>query len=73
MLKEELGHLYVGIPGFAEAFFGDVPGLRPAAVAVFDKCKEGESPLFRAESGWEGWPGEAKEKDEAKGRSKRTF
>ncbi|KAJ6279021.1 hypothetical protein J3E71DRAFT_368428 [Bipolaris maydis] len=63
VLKEELGHLYVGIPGFAEAFFGDVPGLRAAAQAVFNKCKEGESPLFRAESGWEGWPEGAKEKD----------
>jgi hypothetical protein len=30
VLKEELGHLYVGIPGFFDAFFGDVPGLRPA-------------------------------------------
>jgi hypothetical protein len=63
VLKEELGHLYVGIPGFFEAFFKDVPGLRPAAQAVFDKCKEGESPLFRVESGWQGWPEGAKEKD----------
>ncbi|KAL1593051.1 hypothetical protein SLS59_009376 [Nothophoma quercina] len=63
VLKEELGHLYVGIPGFAEAFFGDVPGLRPAAQAVFDKCKEGESPLFRVEGGWQGWPEGAKEKE----------
>ncbi|KAF1361094.1 hypothetical protein EJ07DRAFT_164685 [Lizonia empirigonia] len=59
----QLGHLYVGIPGFFDAFFGDVPGLRPAAQAVFDKCKEGDSPLFRVESGWQGWPEEAKEKD----------
>ncbi|KAF2844333.1 hypothetical protein T440DRAFT_460691 [Plenodomus tracheiphilus IPT5] len=63
VLKEELGHLYVGIPGFAEAFFGDVPGLRLVAQAVLDKCKEGESPLFRVESGWEGWPEGAKEKE----------
>jgi hypothetical protein len=63
VLKEELGHLYVGIPGFAEAFFGDMPGLRPAAQAVFDKCKEGESPLYGMESGWQGWPEGAKEKD----------
>ncbi|KAI1673447.1 Monoamine oxidase N [Pyrenophora tritici-repentis] len=40
VLKEELGHLYVGIPGFFEAFFEDVLGLRPAAQAVFDKCRE---------------------------------
>jgi hypothetical protein len=63
VLKEELGHLYVGIPGFFEAFFGDVPGLKPAAQAVFDKCKEGDNLLYHVESGWQGWPEEAKEKD----------
>jgi hypothetical protein len=63
VLKEELGHLYVGIPGFFEAFFGDVPGLKPAAQAVFDKCKEGDNMLYHVESGWQGWPEEAKEKD----------
>ncbi|KAH8733202.1 hypothetical protein GQ44DRAFT_669076 [Phaeosphaeriaceae sp. PMI808] len=63
VLKEELGYLYVGVPGFFEAFFKDVLVLRPAAQAVFDKCKEGESPLYRVEGGWKGWPKEAKEKD----------
>ena len=63
VLKEELGHLYVGIPGFFDAFFGDVPGLRPAAEAVFGKCQEGDSPLYRLASGWQGWPEGAKEKD----------
>jgi hypothetical protein len=63
VLKGELGHLYVGIPGFFDAFFGDVPGLRPAAQAVFDKCQEGDSPLYRLASGWQGWPEGAKEKD----------
>ncbi|KAE8849627.1 hypothetical protein PTNB73_01362 [Pyrenophora teres f. teres] len=63
VLKEELGHIYVGIPGFFDAVFGDVPGLRPAAQAVFDKCKEGDSPLYRLASGWHGWPEGAKEKD----------
>ena len=63
MLKEELGHLYVGIPGFFEAFFRDVPGLKLAAQAVFDKCKEGDNQFYHVESGWQGWPEEAKEKD----------
>jgi hypothetical protein len=63
VLKEELGHLYVDIPGFFKAFFGDVLGLRPAAQAVFDKCKEGDNPLFWIDSGWQGWPEGAKEKD----------
>ncbi|KAF1935424.1 hypothetical protein EJ02DRAFT_439253 [Clathrospora elynae] len=39
VLKEELGEIYVGIPRFFEAFFGEVAGLGPAARAVFDKCK----------------------------------
>jgi hypothetical protein len=62
-LKEELGQIYVGIPRFFEAFFGEVAGLGPAARAVFDKCKEGDSPLYREESGWQGWPAGAKEGD----------
>ena len=63
MLKEELGQLYVDVPDFSKAYFGSILGLRPAAQAVFDKCKEGESPLYRVESGWQGWPEGAKEKD----------
>ena len=45
VLKEELGFLYVGVPGFSEAFFGKVAGLGPAAQVVFEKCKEGDNPL----------------------------
>ncbi|KAF2843943.1 hypothetical protein T440DRAFT_523872 [Plenodomus tracheiphilus IPT5] len=63
VLKEELGHLYVGVPGFFGAFFGDVAGLRLAAQAVFDKCQEGDSPLYQLASGWQGWPEGAKEND----------
>jgi hypothetical protein len=70
VLKDELGHLHVGIPSVFDAFFGDVPGLRLAAQAVFDKCQEvfdkcqeGDSPLYRLASGWQGWPEGAKEKD----------
>jgi len=63
VLKEELGYMYTGVPGYFEAFFEIVPGLRPAAQAVFDKCKEGESPLYQVETGWQGWPEGAKEKD----------
>ncbi|KAJ5057372.1 hypothetical protein J3E74DRAFT_223835, partial [Bipolaris maydis] len=33
-VDDVLRHLYVGIPGFAEAFFGDVPGLRAVVQAV---------------------------------------
>ena len=63
VLKEELGQLYVGVPGFYDAYFGSVPGLELVAQAVFDKCKEGDNPLYREESGWQGWPKGAKERD----------
>ncbi|KAF2680211.1 hypothetical protein K458DRAFT_445416 [Lentithecium fluviatile CBS 122367] len=63
VLKEELGPMYVRIPSFFEAFFGEIAGLEPAAQAVFERCKAGNNPLYREESGWQGWPEEAKERD----------
>ncbi|KAF2690847.1 hypothetical protein K458DRAFT_473916 [Lentithecium fluviatile CBS 122367] len=35
----------------------------PLIVAVFDKRKEGDNPPFREESGWQGWPASARERD----------
>ena len=46
VLKEELGPLYVGIPGLYKAFFRGVEGLKEASAAVFKKCKEGDNPLY---------------------------
>ena len=63
VLKEELGQLYVDVPGFFKAYFGSVPGLKSVAQAVFNRCKEGDNPLYREESGWQGWPGGARERD----------
>lgn len=63
VLKEELGPIYVGVPGFSEAFFGKVAGLGPAAKVVLEKCKEGDNPLYREESGWQSWPEGANETD----------
>jgi hypothetical protein len=63
VLKEELGQLYVEVPGFFDAYFGSVPGLKSVAQAVFDKCNEGDNPLYREESGWQGWPEGARERD----------
>jgi len=51
VLKEELGPLYVGIPGLYKAFFRGVEGLKEASAAIFKKCKEGDNPLY-AKSGW---------------------
>ncbi len=63
LLKEELGPLYVGVPGFIEAFFGDVQGLQTASVAVFEKCTEGDNPRYNENIGWRDWPKSANEKD----------
>ena len=63
VLKEELGPMYVGIPGFFGAFFGEVVGLQTAAQAVSKRCCEGANPLYQEDSGWQGWSEEAKERD----------
>ncbi|KAL6239577.1 hypothetical protein BDW75DRAFT_250426 [Aspergillus navahoensis] len=63
ILKEELGPIYIGVPGFHDAFFGQVKGLRDTAATVYAKCKEGPEPLFREDNGWKHWPVNAKEKD----------
>ncbi|CAH0019280.1 unnamed protein product [Clonostachys rhizophaga] len=57
VLKEELGALYIGLPKFRETFFGAVPELGRASKAVFEKCLEGDEPLFR--EGWKDWPADA--------------
>ncbi|KAL7938254.1 hypothetical protein V8C35DRAFT_291397 [Trichoderma chlorosporum] len=61
ILKLELGQLYVGVPGFHEAYFGRVAGLGIASEAVFEKCTAGDSPLFN--QGWTGWPHDANQDD----------
>ncbi|KAK9446145.1 serine/threonine-protein kinase Sgk2 [Metarhizium brunneum] len=61
VLKLELEHLYVGLPNFHKSFFGDIPELDMVSEAVFRKCIEGDSPLFK--EGWSGWPAGAKESD----------
>lgn len=63
VLKEELDSIYVGVHGFSEAFFGKVAGLGLAAQVVLEKCKEGDNPLYREESGWQSWPEGAMETD----------
>jgi hypothetical protein len=63
VLKEELGSIYVNVPGFYEAYFGDVDGLEEAGAAVYRRCREGDSPLFSEEIGWHDWPNNAKEKE----------
>lgn len=63
VLKEELGSIYVGIPDFYDAYFGNVDGLEKASAAVLRRCKEGHRPLFNEANGWRNWPEGAKEKE----------
>lgn len=43
VLRDELGHLYVGVPDLFEVYLGSVAGLQPAARAVLDMRKEGQA------------------------------
>ncbi|KAL7937557.1 hypothetical protein V8C35DRAFT_292804 [Trichoderma chlorosporum] len=62
ILREELGVFRVDTHGLRESFFASVPDLKTTAAAVFDRCREGNEPVF-GEDGWHGWPSEAKEAD----------
>jgi hypothetical protein len=46
-----------------EAFFGDVADLETTSKVVFKKYREGSNPLYCEESGWDGWPKDAKQED----------
>ncbi|KFZ02079.1 hypothetical protein V500_00447 [Pseudogymnoascus sp. VKM F-4518 (FW-2643)] len=62
VLKDELGSsLYIGVPGFYDAFFRDVEELDSISQAVFAQCQEGGEPIFSDGGGWRDWPNEAKE------------
>ncbi|MCJ1285804.1 hypothetical protein MMC26_005145 [Xylographa opegraphella] len=63
LLKEEMGPLYIDVPGFYEAFYGKISRLEENAGAVFQKCKEGDVPLYREGTGWSNWPKGAQEMD----------
>jgi hypothetical protein len=64
VLKVELGAaLYIGVPGFYDAFFGEIADLKKVATAVFMKCQKGNNPLYSEERGWRDWLDGAKEKD----------
>ena len=64
VLKVELGSsLHVGVPGFYDAFFGDIADLETVAAAVFMKCQKGNNPSYNQDRGWRDWPEGAQEKD----------
>ncbi len=61
VLKEELGSMYIRVPGFHERFFGGVAELDTISESVFKRCMEGDNPLFC--EGWNGWPKDANQED----------
>ncbi|EDN03054.1 predicted protein [Histoplasma mississippiense (nom. inval.)] len=46
VLKEELGEIHVDIPGFFDAYFGNIPQLTATSQAVLEGCKRGDNPLY---------------------------
>ncbi|KAH7033922.1 hypothetical protein B0J12DRAFT_607968 [Macrophomina phaseolina] len=57
VLKAELnGSLLIGVPNFFETFFDEVESLEQTAETVFQRCSEGNNPLYTADRGWRGWP-----------------
>ncbi|GKZ29644.1 hypothetical protein AbraIFM66950_005925 [Aspergillus brasiliensis] len=56
VLKEKLGSIYTDVPGFDEAYFGAVEGLKEVAAVIFDKLREHGGLLYDDQIGWHGWP-----------------
>ncbi|KAL2359963.1 hypothetical protein RJZ56_007180 [Blastomyces dermatitidis] len=63
VLKEELGELHIDIPGFFDAYFGNIPQLTAASQVVLEGCKRGDNSLYDEEKSWQGWSELAAEKD----------
>lgn len=51
ILKEELGTIYINIPGFYAIFFKNVANLETTSKVVFKKCRESSNLLYYKESG----------------------
>lgn len=59
--EELLPTLRIDVPDFITAVFGHIPELDKLAETVFERCQEGETPLYTEGSGWNGWPPNAEE------------
>ena len=56
VLKWELNsNLELDHPDFIATYLGEIPQVEDAATAVFDKCCEGEDPLYTTGYTWRGW------------------
>lgn len=63
VLRQELGSIYIGVPGFFDAFFHNVDGLEETAGIILQRCKHGDDALYNDKTGWRDWPKNAQEKD----------
>ncbi|KKK19438.1 hypothetical protein AOCH_001322 [Aspergillus ochraceoroseus] len=63
VLKEELGSIFIGVPHFHDAFFGNIIGLEEEGRGLFRKLKEGDNPLYKDDAGWCDWPINPQEKE----------
>ncbi|KXH69385.1 hypothetical protein CSAL01_07730 [Colletotrichum salicis] len=52
--------MYVGLPGFRDAYFERLDGLEAASKEVFDQCLDSCEPVFQ--NGWKEWPRDPNEK-----------
>lgn len=61
-LKAELlPSLQLDIPDFVHTVFGRLPQLHELAEKVFQRCQDGDVPLFTKDKGWAKWPPSARE------------
>ena len=62
ILKAELlPSLRLDVPDIYETLFGRIPDLDNLADVVFNRCQEGETPLYKDGVGWTQWPPSASE------------
>lgn len=60
LLKEELRPgPRLDVPDFQQAIFGRVKELEQLAKMTFDRCQEGDEPLYVEGKGWVKWPSDA--------------
>ena len=61
-LKEKLlPSLRLDIPDFAHTVFGRLSQLHELAQKAFQRCQDGDAPLFTVDKGWAKWPPSARE------------
>ncbi|QUC21727.1 uncharacterized protein UV8b_05970 [Ustilaginoidea virens] len=54
LLTQELGSFSVDVPNFCDVFFGGIQELDNLSRTVFNRCLEGDDPLFNGK--WTKWP-----------------